>query len=92
MIMRMARFEERVDPLFPHSGLLPLSHAGGVQPTVVNTPGALRPYAATLGVPRPLNAKKHDTTATSITSSTNSSTSRDGKVVTDTVTDTSVDS
>jgi hypothetical protein len=79
------------DPLFPQSTLLPLSHVGGVQLTIDNVPGQLRPFAATLGVPRPLDGKKHDTTSTSETKSTNSQTSKDGQVVTDTVSDTSTD-
>ncbi|MGH3570172.1 MAG: hypothetical protein ACRDRH_30025 [Pseudonocardia sp.] len=79
------------DPLFPSPALLPLSDPGGVQNTLEHTPGALRPFAATLGVPRLGDDKKHDTTATRWTESTPGETSHEGNVVTDTVTDTYTD-
>lgn len=79
------------DPLFPSRALLPLCDPGGVQNTLEHTPGTLRPFAATLGVPRLRDDKKHDTTATRFTQPTNDETSHEGNVVTDTVTDTYTD-
>lgn len=79
------------DPLFPSPSLLSLSDAGGVQYTLAHTPGTLRPFVATLGVPRPLTAKKHDTTASKWSESTTGETSKDGVVITDTVPDTKTD-
>lgn len=79
------------DPLFPSPALLPLSDPGGVQNTIEHTPGTLRPLAATLGVPRLPDGKKHDTTSTRWTDSTPGETSHEGNVVTDTVTDTYTD-
>lgn len=79
------------DPLFPSPALLPLSDPGGVQNPLEHTPGTLRPFVATLGVPRLGDDKKHDTTSTSFTKPTNSQTSHEGNVVTDTVTDTYTD-
>lgn len=79
------------DPLLPRAALLPLSDTGGVQHTTANKPGLLRPFVATLGVPRPLVVGKHNTTSTTLRSTTNSQTSRDGQVVGDTVSDTSTD-
>lgn len=79
------------DPLFPSVKMLSLSDPGGVQYATEHTPGSLRPFSATLGVPRPLVAKNHDTTASKWTESTSAETSKDGIVVTDTVPDTKTD-
>jgi hypothetical protein len=79
------------DPLFSPTALLPQSDPGGVRVLAPNQPGALRPFAATLGVPQPVEAKKHDTTATKSTYRTNSETVNDGNRTTDSVVDTDVD-
>lgn len=79
------------DPLFPTTALLPLSDAGGVQMAIPHAPGPLRPFIATLGVPQRLGDKKHDTSATKSTHSTNNRTINDGTSVPDTTVDTSVD-
>ncbi|MGH3569547.1 MAG: hypothetical protein ACRDRH_26750 [Pseudonocardia sp.] len=79
------------DPIFPTTVLLPLSDPGGVQMSIPHRPGRLRPFVATLGVPSELDGKKHDTSATKSTYSTNSVTINDGTSVTDTVVDTTVD-
>lgn len=79
------------DPLFPPTALLPQSDPGGVRVLAPNRPGTLRPFAATLGVPRPIEGKQHDTTATSSTYRTNSETINDGTRSQDSVVDTNVD-
>jgi hypothetical protein len=79
------------DPLFPPTALLQQSDPGGVRILAPNRPGPLRPFAATLGVPTPIEAKKHDTTSTRNTYRTNSETVNDGNRTTDSVTDTDVD-
>lgn len=79
------------DPIFPITALLPLSDPGGVQMAIPHRPGLLRPFVATLGVPRRLDDKKHDTSATTSTRKTDSVTINDGTSVTDTVVDTTVD-
>ncbi len=73
------------DPLFPHAGLLPLSEPGGGHVPLPHTPGPLRPFAATLAVPLPVDAKKHDTARTSRVVKQRTQRSDDGKVVQDTV-------
>ena len=90
ILVRM-RITQLSDPLFPSPALLPLNGPGGVQNTIEHTPGTLRPFVATLGVPRRLDGKKHDTSASKWTEPTNSETSHEGNVVTDTVTDTMTD-
>lgn len=80
------------DPLFPNSATLPLGEPGGVQYPVTHTPGALRPYAATLAVPPPVEAKAHDTSSTRNTTSQATQRSDDGQVVPDSLSDTTVDS
>lgn len=79
------------DPLFPPTGLLPLSDPGGVRILRPSRPGPLRPFAATLAVVRPIDAKKHDTTATRSTHQTDSETVNDGSSTTDSITDSDVD-
>jgi hypothetical protein len=88
---RRVNFMATSDPLFPPTALLPQSDQGGVRVLARNQPGALRPFAATLGVPRPIEAKKHDTTATKNSYRTNSETVNDGNRTTDSVVDTDVD-
>jgi hypothetical protein len=56
-----------------------------------NTPGALRPYSATLAVPMPLTGK-HNTTSTRPATSLATQRSDDGKVVNDSQADTGQDS
>ncbi|MGB6161747.1 MAG: hypothetical protein WCF33_19160 [Pseudonocardiaceae bacterium] len=51
---------------------------------MVNIPGSLRPYSATLGV-APVECGKHDTIATRWTQEKATEESRDGQVVPDTV-------
>jgi hypothetical protein len=46
------------DPLYPATMLLPAGSPGGVRMLVPDTPGALRPFAATLGVPSRPDSKK----------------------------------
>ena len=79
------------DPLFPSVGMLPLSDSGGVQNTLAHSPGRLRPFSATLGVPRPLVFKNHDTTGTKFDEPSSGDTSKDGVVLTDTIPDTKTD-
>ncbi|MGH3814421.1 MAG: hypothetical protein ACRDUV_18535 [Pseudonocardiaceae bacterium] len=79
------------DPLYPATMLLPMGTPGGVRILVPDTPGPLRPFAATLGVPSRSDDKKHDTTATKSTYQTNSETINDGTRSTDSVVDTDVD-
>lgn len=79
------------DPLYPATMLLPMGAPGGIRMLVADTPGPLRPFAATLGVPSRLDSKKHDTTATKSTYQTNSETINDGTRSTDSVVDTDVD-
>jgi hypothetical protein len=81
-----------VDPVFSGFQLLPLSEPGGVQRVVSSEPTKIRPFIATLGIPRPFIAKKHDTTATKETYRTNDDTSKDGIIVTDSTVDTAYDS
>jgi hypothetical protein len=88
---RRVNFMATSDPLFPPTALLPQSDLGGVRMLAPNRPGALRPFAATLGVPQPIEAKKHDTTATKSSYRTNSETVNDGNRTTDSVVDTDVD-
>lgn len=80
------------DPIFPLSAMLPLSEPGGVQYPVIHVRGSLRPFAATLAVPPPAEAKKHDTVSTHNATTERTQRNYDGKVVTDTVSDTTVDS
>lgn len=80
------------DPLFPSQAMLPLSEPGGVQYPITYTPGVLRPFAASLAVPPPVEAKKHDTASTRNATSNPTSYIADGKQVSDTVSDTTVDS
>lgn len=79
------------DPLFPASTMLPLNEPGGVAYPLAHIPGRLRPFAATLGVPVPAEAKKHDTANTRNTTTQSTQRSDDGVVVPDTVTDTTTD-
>jgi len=79
------------DPLFPASTTLPLSEPGGVVYPVAHMPGLLRPFAATLGVPAPAEAKKHDTASTRNTTSQQTQQSDDGNVRSDTIPDTTTD-
>jgi hypothetical protein len=79
------------DPLYPATMLLPTGSPGGIRMLVPDTPGVLRPFAATLGVPSKPDGKKHDTTATKSTYRTDSETINDGTRTTDSVTDTDVD-
>ncbi|HET9258363.1 MAG TPA: hypothetical protein VFO16_24635 [Pseudonocardiaceae bacterium] len=79
------------DPLYPATMLLPTGSPGGVRMLVADTPGELRPFAATLGVPSRSDGKKHDTIATKSTYQTNSETINDGTRSTDSVVDTDVD-
>ena len=79
------------DPLFPASTTLQLSEPGGVAHPLVHSPGTLRPFAATLAVPAPAEAKKHDTTSTRNTTSERTQQSDDGRVRPDTITDSTTD-
>lgn len=79
------------DPLFPASAALQLSGPGGLQHAVAHVPGVVRPFAATLAVPAPVEAKRHDTTATRNSTQDPTQRSYDGKVVPDTVPDTTTD-
>lgn len=79
------------DPLFPPTALLPQSDPGGVRILPAGEPGPFRPFAATLGVPRSIVAKGHDTTSTTSSYRTNSETVNDGTRTTDSVVDTDVD-
>ena len=79
------------DPLFPASASLPLNEPGCVVYPVAHTPGKLRPFAATLGVPAPAETKKHDTANTRNTTSQQTQQSDDGNVRTDTIPDTTTD-
>lgn len=74
----------RSDPLFPAAGLLPLGESGGGHTPLTNVPGPTRPYAATLAVRPPIDAKKHDTTPSRWTENKPTQVSRDGEVVPDT--------
>ncbi|MGH3736821.1 MAG: hypothetical protein ACRDT6_14605 [Micromonosporaceae bacterium] len=72
------------DPLFPAAGLLPLAEPGGGYTPLANRPGSVRPFAATIAVPPPIEAKKHDTSSTRWTENKPTQVSRDGQVVPDT--------
>ncbi len=72
------------DVLFPARALLPLSALGGGHQPLPHVPAALRPLAAALGV-IPVEAGKHDTTATCWTEDKETQKSRDGVVEPDTV-------
>jgi hypothetical protein len=78
------------DPLFPGSGTLPLSAAGGVQYPIDHQPGSLRPFVATLAVAAPTTAKHH-TGDTRNSTSTTTGPNRDGGEESDTITDTTTD-
>lgn len=79
--------------LYTSTALMPLTAVGGVSIPQENTPGAARPFAATLSVPMPdYQAKKHDTGTTRPPTNNKIPTSRDGKVDTDTTPDTGDDS
>ena len=80
-----------VVPLFPPAALLPLGERGGFTYPMEHTPGAVRPYVATLGVPMPITGK-HNTTSTAPPTSIPTETSDDGKVYPDTSKDTGSDS
>jgi hypothetical protein len=75
---------EATDPLFPAPALLPLADAGGSYTPLDTVPGAARPFSATLGVPAPVEGKKHDTTASRWTEQKTTQRSIDGKVEPDT--------
>ena len=72
------------DPLFPTAGLLPLADPGGGHVPMANVAGELRPFAATLAVPAPVDAKKHDTISSRWTENVPTQRSQDGRVVPDT--------
>ncbi len=74
----------RSDVLFPLKALLPLSAPGGGHCPLPHVPGILRPLVAALGV-TPIEAGKHDTTATRWTEDKETQKSRDGVVEPDTV-------
>jgi len=76
----------RPDPLFPAEAFLPLCEAGGGQHAVPHSPGALRPFAASLGVVALVEAKKHDTTASRWAETEETERSKDGEVIPDSVT------
>ena len=80
-----------IAPLFSSTALLPLSEPGGVSYPMQNTPGELRPYSATLAVPMPLTGK-HNTSSTRPATSMPTQRSDDGRVVTDSQSDTGQDS
>jgi hypothetical protein len=75
---------EAADPLFPAPALLPLAESGGGYTPLVTVPGTVRPFSATLGVPAPLEGKKHDTTASRWTEQRATQRSKDGIVEPDT--------
>lgn len=85
------RGECPADPLFPGSALLPLCDADGVKFAVEHVAGALRPFAATLAVRTP-DDLRHHTTSTRNTTSNRTEQSDDGRVRSDSVTDTTTDS
>lgn len=72
------------DLLFPTKALLPLSEPGGGHYLLSHVPGVRRPLSAALGV-IPVEAGKHDTTATRWTEDKATQKSRDGVVEPDTV-------
>lgn len=79
------------DVLFPARALLPLSAPGGGHHPLPHVPGAgWRPLSAALGV-IPVEAGKHDTTATRWTEDKATQKSRDGVVEPDTVSITHTD-
>lgn len=78
------------DVLFPARALLPLSAPGGGHHLLPHVPGAWRPLSAVLGV-IPVEAGKHDTTATRWTEDKATQKSRDGVVEQDTVSITHTD-
>jgi hypothetical protein len=71
--------------------MLPLSEPGGLLYPVEHVPGTLRPFAATLAVSVPPEAKKHDTASTRNSTTETTQTSKDGTVVPDTLSDTTTD-
>jgi len=79
------------DPLFPSSTTLPLNEPGGVQYPMAHVPATLRPFAASLAVPAPAEAKKHDTTSTRNSTTDRTQQSDDGNVRPDTIPDTTTD-
>jgi hypothetical protein len=80
------------DPLHPSTATLPLSSSGGLCYPLPHTPGPLRPFAATLAVPPPPVAKKHDTASTRNATTEQTQQSEDGQVRSDSIADTTVDS
>jgi hypothetical protein len=78
------------DVLFPARALLPLNARGGSQHPLPHVPAALRPLAAALSV-IPVEAGKHDTTASRWTEDKETQKSRDGVVEPDTVSITHTD-
>ncbi|MFG1893252.1 hypothetical protein ACGFIP_04530 [Micromonospora zamorensis] len=89
--MRTPTLPRVVAPLFSPPALLPMGEPGGVAYPMSHIPGELRPYAASLAVPMPLQGK-HNTTSTSPRTSMATETSSDGKVSRDSQTDTGSDS
>jgi hypothetical protein len=81
-----------ISTVFPSSSLFPMSDPGGVVYPAESAPGYLRPFSATLAVPMPRNAKKHDTTSTSPATSTPTQRSLDGRVESDVQSDRGSDS
>lgn len=80
------------DPLFPGGVTLPLCEAGGVQYPIDHRPGSLRPFVATLAVPAPPTAKKHDTASTRNSTTEETFNQPDGEGgKSDTLTDTTTD-
>lgn len=75
------KFLHSIEPdiLFPTNALLPLSGAGGGNVPLPHMPRMLRPLGAALGV-APVEAGKHDTTATRWTEDKATQKSRDGVV------------
>ncbi len=89
--MRTPTLPRVVAALFSPTALLPMGEPGGMAYPMVHTPGALRPYAASLAVPMPLQGRHH-TTSTSPRTSMATERSSDGKVTRDSQTDTGSDS
>ena len=89
--MKLSSTPTVMAPLFSSTSLLPLSEPGGVSYPISNTPGRLRPYSATLAIPLSLTGKHH-TTSTRPATSMPTQRSSDGKVVSDSQSDTGQDS
>jgi hypothetical protein len=91
VVMSNNRGPLQPDPLFPAAVMLPLAEAGGHTP-LPNVPGRLRPFSATLAVPVPPEAKKHDTDPSSWVEREQTQRSSDGRVEQDSISHVKTDS